>query len=98
MIEYRIRLTEKVEFTRALHAVRRIRMRDGAIRWGLFQDTEKPERFIETFVMESWLEFLRARERLTDADRVIRDHARSFHLEDEDPHVSRMIYARETKA
>lgn len=98
MIEYRIRLTERAEFTRGLHAVGRIRMRDGAIRWGIFQDTEQPERFVETFVMESWLDFLRARERITDADRVIRDHVRSFHQGDQDPHVSRMIYARETKA
>ena len=96
MIEYRIRLTEKTEFTRALHAVRPIRMRDGAIRWGLFQDTAQPERFVETFVMESWLEFLRTRERMTAADRIIRDRVRSFHEGEQDPHVSRMIYARET--
>jgi hypothetical protein len=73
-----------------------LRLRDGAIRWGVFQDTAQPERFVETFVMESWLEFLRARERMTAADRVIRDRVRSFHQGDGDPHVSRMIYARET--
>ncbi len=93
-IEYLIRLTETNEFTRALHAARPLRMRDGAIRWGAFQDTAQPERFIETFVMESWLEFLRARERMTAADRVIRDRVRSFHQGDQDPRVSRMIYAR----
>ena len=95
-IEYLVRLSEKNEFTRALHAVRPLRMRDGAIRWGVFQDTARPERFIETFVMESWLEFLRARERMTAADRAIRDRVRSFHQGTEDPHVSRMIYARQT--
>jgi MFS family permease len=96
VIEYRIRPADKNEFLRAVHAVRPLRLRDGAIRWGVFQDTAKPERFVETFVMESWLEFLRARERMTAADRVIRDHVRSFHQGDGDPHVSRMIYARET--
>jgi hypothetical protein len=97
MVEYRIRLTEKAEFTRALHAARPLRLRDGAIRWGVFQDTAQPERFVETFIMESWLEFLRTRERMTAADRVIRDRVRSFHEGDEEPHVSRMIYARETE-
>ena len=97
VIEYRIRLAEKNEFTRAMHAACPLRMRDGAIRWGIFQDTAQPERFIETFVMESWLEFLRSRERITAADRVIRDRVRSFHQGDEEPHVSRMIYARETR-
>jgi hypothetical protein len=96
MIEYRIRLTEKAGFTRALHEARVIRMRDGAIRWGVFQDTAQPERFVETFVMESWLEFLRARERMTAADREIRDRVRSFHEGEDEPHVTRMIYARET--
>ena len=98
LIEYRIRLAEKAEFTKAVHAMRSIRMRDGAIRWGLFQDTARPERFVETFVAESWLEFLRTRERLTDADRAVRDLVRSFHQGDESPQVSRMIYARETGA
>jgi hypothetical protein len=33
---------------------------------------------------------------MTAADRVIRARARSFHQGNEDPHVSRLIYARET--
>jgi quinol monooxygenase YgiN len=98
MIEYRIRLTQKAAFTHAMHETRPIRMRDGAIRWGVYQDTAQPERFVETFVMESWLEFLRARERMTAADRLVRDKVRSFHEGEEEPHVSRMIYARETGA
>jgi MFS family permease len=98
LIEYRIHLEEKAEFTRALHEVRPLRLRDGAIRWGAFQDTAQPERFIETFVVDSWLEFLRTRERVTAADRVIRDRVRSFHRGTEDPHVSRMIYAHESSA
>lgn len=95
LIEYRIKPAHQAEFTRAMHATRVIRLRDGAIRWGVFQDTAQPERFVETFVMESWLEFLRARERMTAADRVVRDLVRSFHEGDDDPRVSRMIYARE---
>ena len=96
-IEYRVRPADKKEFTRAIHAARPIRMRDGAMRWGVFQDIAQPERFIETFVMESWLEFLRAREHMTAADRVIRERVRSFHQGDEEPRVSRMIYSRETE-
>jgi hypothetical protein len=95
LIEYRIRPSDWEGFAEAIHAMRKIRMRDGAMRWGVFQDTARPERFVETFLMESWLDFLRARERLTDADRVVRDRVREFHQGEEAPHVSRMIYARE---
>jgi MFS family permease len=98
LIEYRIRLADKAEFTRAVHALRSIRMRDGAIRWGVFQDTAQPETFLETFMMESWLDFLRSRERLTLADRVVRDHVRSLHQGEDDPRVSRMIYSSESEA
>ncbi|MGH9701034.1 MAG: MFS transporter, partial [Candidatus Acidiferrales bacterium] len=48
-----------------------------------------------TFVVESWLEFLRERERMTSSDRLLRDHARSFHRGDEPPAASYMVYARE---
>jgi MFS family permease len=94
-IEYRIRLEDYGPFTHAVHRLRDVRLRDGAIRWGIYQDTAQPERLVETFVMESWLEFLRERERMTASDRVIRDRARSFHQGDSEPVISFMIYARE---
>jgi MFS family permease len=94
-IEYRIRLQDQDEFTRAIHQLRRIRMRDGAVRWGVFQDTADPERMVETFVTDSWLDFLRARERMTAEDRIVRDKLRSLHQGPSDPQVSRMIYISE---
>ncbi len=94
-IEYRIRPQDYDAFTRAIHQLRSIRMRDGAIRWGVFQDTAQPQRFIETFIVDSWLEFLRVRERLTASDRSIRDRVRHFQQGDAEPLVSYMIYARE---
>jgi MFS family permease len=95
-IEYRIRVDEAAEFTHAIHALRAVRMRDGAIRWGVYQDTAQPERYVENFVMTSWLDFLRARERMTAADVVLRDRVRSFQRDGTEPVISRMIYARET--
>jgi MFS family permease len=54
-IEYRVRVENYAEFTHAIHQLRSIRMRDGAIRWGVYRDTAAPERIVETFVAESWL-------------------------------------------
>jgi Transmembrane secretion effector len=96
-IEYRVRGDDAAPFTLAAHAMRAVRMRDGAIRWGIFQDLSQPDRFVETFMMTSWLDFLRARERMTASDVQLRDHVRSFHQSGSEPSVSRMIYARETE-
>jgi MFS family permease len=94
-IEYRVSAEDYAEFTSAIHQLRGVRMRDGSIRWGVFRDTAAPERVIETFVVESWLEFLRERERMTTSDRAIRDRVRSYHQGDAPPAASYMIYARE---
>ena len=50
------------------------RGRDGAYAWGLFEDTAEPGRFLETFLLESWLEHLRQHSRVTKADRLLQDH------------------------
>jgi MFS family permease len=94
-VEYRIHESDYARFTNAIHQLRAVRMRDGAIRWGVFRDTAAPHRIIENFVVESWLEFLRERERMTKSDRAILDAARSFHRGEGLPVASFMIYARE---
>jgi hypothetical protein len=60
--------------------VRLNRLRDGAMRWGLFQDMAAPGRWLETFVVESWVEHLRQHERMTVADREAEERARAFHV------------------
>ncbi len=95
-IEYRIRHADYDAFIHSIHALRPVRMRDGAIRWGVFRDAVYPDRLVETFVAESWVEFLRQRERMTTSDRAIRDRVWDFHQGDSRPVTSYMIYARET--
>jgi len=94
-ISYRIRPEDYDTFTRAIHQLRDVRLRDGAIRWGVFQDLTDPAHLNETFLVESWIEYLRQRERLTTSDRQIRDKVMSFHQGSDPPRVSHMIYARQ---
>jgi MFS family permease len=95
MIDYHIDLADYNEFVHAIHELRDVRMRDGAVRWGIFQDANDPQHLNETFVMESWIDYLRQRERFTASDLTIRDRVVSFHRGDEPPHISHMIYAKE---
>ncbi len=94
-IEYLVAPERYVEFTHAVHELRGVRLRDGAIRWGIFRDAVNPTHLNETFVMESWLDYLRSRERYTAEDRAIRDRVIALHTGPEPPRVTHQIYARE---
>ena len=94
-IDYSIDPQDYAAFTQAVHKLRDVRLRDGAIRWGVYQDATDPRRLNETFVTESWLEYLRQRERFTASDLEIRDHVWSFHRGEEPPRISYMFYAKE---
>jgi MFS family permease len=94
-IEYKIPVESYAEFTHAIHQLRGVRLRDGAIRWGIYRDATDPEHLNETFVMESWLDYLRSRERVTAADAAIRDRVYALHKADGPPRISHQIYAHE---
>jgi MFS family permease len=90
-VEYSIDPVTARDFARAMQLMRRIRRRDGAIRWGLFEDAATPGRYIETFVVESWAEHLRQHERVTVSDREVEVRAYAFHLGDGPPQVTHWI-------
>jgi hypothetical protein len=94
-IDYYIDPRDYAAFTKAVHKLRGVRLRDGAIRWAVYQDAADPGHINETFVTESWLEYLRQRERFTASDREIRDRVWSFHRGSEPPRISHMFYAKE---
>ncbi|MFB2919130.1 MULTISPECIES: MFS transporter [Aerosakkonema] len=97
-IEYRIDTARSQEFAKAMHALSRLRRRDGAIRWGLWEDTADPSRYVETYVVESWAEHLRQHERFTVADRTEEARVRAFHIGDKPPIVSHLIYTGQTES
>ncbi|HUV99680.1 MAG TPA: MFS transporter, partial [Gallionella sp.] len=91
-VEYRIDPAAATEFTRVMHQrMRRIRRRDGAFMWELFSDADHPERMVECFMVESWLEHLRQHERVTVADRNVIKQMRTYHLGNEPPKVTHLI-------
>ncbi len=95
-LEYRIDSANAEEFSKVMQALSQARRRDGAIQWGLYQDLSEPGRFVETMVVESWAEHRRQFERVTNADRAIEERARAFHIGNEPPKVSQMIYSNYT--
>jgi MFS family permease len=94
-IDYRVPVENYAAFTRAIHELQGARLRDGAIRWGIYRDAADPEHLNETFVMESWLEYLRSRERTTAADQAIRARVWALHVGDAPPTISHQVWAGE---
>jgi MFS family permease len=92
LVRYRVDLARAEEFASAMRAMRRVRRRDGAYRWGLFEDVADPSCFVETYVVRSWAEHLRQHERFTAEDLAVRDRVRSFHIGDDPPAVSHFIH------
>jgi MFS family permease len=93
-VQYRIDPARAPEFAAAMRNVRRIRLRDGAMEWGLFVDAAAPGHYLETFLVKSWLEHLRQHERMTFADLEAEESVRALHLGDGRPVVHHFLAER----
>lgn len=95
-VEYLIDPARADQFALVMQLTRRARLRQGALSWGLFRDSEVPGRYIEYFVDESWVEHLRRLERFTAADAELRGQRLAFHLGAEPPRVQRYVAEQST--
>jgi MFS family permease len=91
-VEYRINPRDREAFLAALERLCRERRRDGAYRWGIFEDAAEEGRYVETFLVESWLEHLRQHQRVTNADRILQSAVQRFHVAGT-PKVTHLIAA-----
>ena len=79
-VEYWIDPTNAEPFLRGMALVGQERRRDGAYAWGVFVDTGEPGRYVEMFMVESWVEHLRQHERVTQADLAQEQRVRAYLL------------------
>ena len=77
--EYEVLPEDVRAFAVAMAALGVVRRRDGALRWTCWADLTTPGRYFETYVVASWAEHLRQRERSTPADRDRWLAVRKFH-------------------
>jgi hypothetical protein len=91
-VEYRIDQKDRNAFLAFMDELAHERRRDGAYRWRVFEDAAEEGRFVETFLVASWLEHLRQHERVTNADRVLQDAIERFHMAGT-PKVTHLIAA-----
>jgi MFS family permease len=84
--DYRVDSKNRAAFLGAIDELGHARKRDGAYAWGIYEAVSDSGRFIETFMIESWLEFLHVRERVTNADKMVEE--RIHQLLKEAPHAT----------
>jgi MFS family permease len=90
-VEYHVVAENRAAFFAGLVRLERGRRRDGAYDWKVFQEAAHPERVLEIFLVDSWLEHLRQHRRVTNADSVFEEHLR--HLLAEPQKVTHYIAA-----
>jgi hypothetical protein len=90
-VEYRVDAQNANAFVEAMQRYGRVRRRDGGSRWGLFQDLERSDVYLETFLVASWAEHLRQHERLTRSDQQLEELIVGYTREP--PVVRHLIYA-----
>jgi MFS family permease len=89
-VAYTVVQEHRQEFVDAMRPVRRVRLRTGAVNWGLFQYGEDPKKLTEVYVVPTWGEHLRQhanRHTGSDRDAVQRARALSTSL----PQVAHLV-------
>jgi hypothetical protein len=90
-VEYRVDAARVADFLAALRSFAPERLRDGAYQWGVYEDTAEPGRFVESFLVPSWLEHQRQHHRVSREDEALQLRLRTFHLGSEPPLVRHFV-------
>jgi MFS family permease len=90
-LEYAVDPARAKEFEAVMAETRSARLRAGAVSWGLFEDLERPARFVEYFACDTWADYLRRFDRFTAADEELQRRRHAFHVAESPPRISRFI-------
>lgn len=77
-VQYKALPGQANELITQLRDARFARRRTGATRWRAWQDAEDSDRILEQFVVASWIDHLRQRERMTRRDQNRFDRIRAL--------------------
>ena len=91
MVEYQVPLAEQPAFRQAVAPLTRLRLRDGALRAGVFTDLARPELITEFFYVATWGEHQRQHHRFTREDQAVETAVRRFHRGPEPPRVTHFL-------
>ncbi|MEJ7663134.1 MAG: MFS transporter [Hymenobacter sp.] len=91
MIDYDVAPRNHPAFQAAAQQLTRLRLRDGALRAGVFTDLSQPTRLTEFFYVATWAEHERQQRRFTRDDQLVEAEVRRFHQGPEPPRVTQFL-------
>jgi MFS family permease/quinol monooxygenase YgiN len=93
-IEYIVEKDKRPEFLNFTARLQKIRKRDGAYFWELYQDTAQADHYIECFMVESWLEHLRQHDRVSVSDHALQEQISSCLMADSTKTINHYVASR----
>ncbi|GAB3639188.1 MFS transporter [Hymenobacter arcticus] len=91
MIDYDVAPADHAAFRLAAQHLTRLRLRDGALRAGVFSDVSQPARITEFFYVATWAEHERQHHRFTRDDQQVEAEVRRFHQGEAPPRVTHFL-------
>lgn len=89
--EYDVPTHRLPAFVTTAHRLKKMRRREGALNWALFEDVERRGTHIENYLMTSWAEHRRQAERRTGNDQQVLDEITNYHNGDEGPRTRYLL-------
>ena len=90
-LDYRIDAAQARQFYDAMLKLQRVRQRNGAFDWSLARDIADPEIWTERYLCPTWGDYLRLRDRYTQAELDIQAEVDSFNRAGRGMRVRRML-------
>jgi MFS family permease len=91
VVAYEVRPDAEDDFLRAVRVLGRARRRTGAVSWSIYEDADRPHRFLETYVVPTWEEHIRQHVRRTATDAAVQEMVRGFLREGTQPTVKHFV-------
>lgn len=92
MMDFDIAPEDAQDFLAAMERIRRIRYRNGVLRWSIYVDLENPNIYHEVYVEESWAAHLRTHERVSAYELAVTEQAFKYHRGSEPPKARHLAY------
>jgi hypothetical protein len=90
-VRYEVDDTNVQEFLQEMQRLGKSRQRDGAVSWYIFADASQPGSYVETYVINTWLDHLRQHERISKQDAEIQYRIRTLLQPGSEPIVTHFV-------